>query len=408
MDRIYLDNAATTAVSPEVLEAMLPYFTQCFGNPSSIHSTGRDARRVVDAARRQVAAAIGAQPQEIYFTAGGSESDNWAIKGTAFAKKSRGNHIITSAIEHHAVLHTCAWLEKQGFEVTYLPVDEFGRVRVEDVEKAITDKTILITIMAANNEIGTIQPIAEIGKLAHDKGILFHTDAVQAIGAMPIDVNTMHIDMLSMSGHKFHGPKGIGALYIRKGVKIDQYLHGGAQERGQRAGTENLAGIVGMGKAIEIATQHLEENAARLTILRDKLIDGILAEIPDVRLNGHRTQRLPNNVNVSVRYVEGEALLLRLDLAGIAGSSGSACTSGSLDPSHVLLAIGLPHEIAHGSLRLSLGTDTTEAEIDEVLDKLPGIVKNLRDMSPLNAYQQSLNASCPFDHDHGHDGDDAE
>ena len=408
MDRIYLDNAATTAVSPEVLEAMLPYFTQCFGNPSSIHSTGRDARRVVDAARRQVAAAIGAQPQEIYFTAGGSESDNWAIKGTAFAKKSRGNHIITSAIEHHAVLHTCAWLEKQGFEVTYLPVDEFGRVRVEDVEKAITDKTILITIMAANNEIGTIQPIAEIGKLAHDKGILFHTDAVQAIGAMPIDVNAMHIDMLSMSGHKFHGPKGIGALYIRKGVKIDQYLHGGAQERGQRAGTENLAGIVGMGKAIEIATQHLEENARRLTVLRDKLIDGILAEIPDVRLNGHRTQRLPNNVNVSVRYVEGEALLLRLDLAGIAGSSGSACTSGSLDPSHVLLAIGLPHEIAHGSLRLSLGTDTTEAEIDEVLDKLPGIVKNLRDMSPLNAYQQSLNASCPFDHDHGHDGDDAE
>ena len=408
MDRIYLDNAATTAVSPEVLEAMLPYFTQCFGNPSSIHSTGRDARRVVDAARKQVAAAIGAQPQEIYFTAGGSESDNWAIKGTAFAKKSRGNHIITSAIEHHAVLHTCAWLEKQGFEVTYLPVDEFGRVRVEDVEKAITDKTILITIMAANNEIGTIQPIAEIGKLAHDKGILFHTDAVQAIGAMPIDVNAMHIDMLSMSGHKFHGPKGIGALYIRKGVKIDQYLHGGAQERGQRAGTENLAGIVGMGKAIEIATQHLEENARRLTALRDKLIDGILAEIPDVRLNGHRTQRLPNNVNVSVRYVEGEALLLRLDLAGIAGSSGSACTSGSLDPSHVLLAIGLPHEIAHGSLRLSLGTDTTEAEIDEVLDKLPGIVKNLRDMSPLNAYQQSLNASCPFDHDHGHDRDDAE
>ena len=408
MDRIYLDNAATTAVSPEVLEAMLPYFTQCFGNPSSIHSTGRDARRVVDAARRKVAAAIGAQPQEIYFTAGGSESDNWAIKGTAFSRKSRGNHIITSAIEHHAVLHTCAWLEKQGFEVTYLPVDEFGRVRVEDVEKAITDKTILITIMAANNEIGTIQPIAEIGKLAHDKGILFHTDAVQAIGAMPIDVNAMNIDLLSMSGHKFHGPKGIGALYIRKGVKIDQYLHGGAQERGQRAGTENLAGIVGMGKAIEIATQHLEENAARLTVLRDKLIDGILAEIPDVRLNGHRTQRLPNNVNVSVRYVEGEALLLRLDLAGIAGSSGSACTSGSLDPSHVLLAIGLPHEIAHGSLRLSLGTDTTEAEIDEVLDKLPGIVKNLRDMSPLNAYQQSLNASCPFDHDHGHDGDDAE
>ena len=408
MDRIYLDNAATTAVSPEVLTAMLPYFTECYGNPSSIHSTGRDAHKAVDAARRQVAAAINADPSEIYFTAGGSESDNWAIKGTAFAKRDKGNHIITTAIEHHAVLHTCQWLEKQGFEVTYLPVDENGLVSVEDVEKAITDKTILISVMAANNEIGTIEPIAEIGALARSRGILFHTDAVQAVGAIPLDVKAMNIDMLSMSGHKFHGPKGIGALYIRKGVKIDQYLHGGAQERGQRAGTENLAGIVGMGKAIEIATQHLEENAARLTVLRDKLIDGILAEIPDVRLNGHRTQRLPNNVNVSVRYVEGEALLLRLDLAGIAGSSGSACTSGSLDPSHVLLAIGLPHEIAHGSLRLSLGTDTTEAEIDEVLDKLPGIVKNLRDMSPLNAYQQSLNASCPFDHDHGHDGDDAE
>ncbi|MGN0794699.1 MAG: cysteine desulfurase NifS [Aristaeellaceae bacterium] len=403
MDRIYLDNAATTAVSPQVLEAMLPYFTQCYGNPSSIHSTGRDAHRAVDAARKQVAEAIGAQAQEIYFTAGGSESDNWAIKGAAFARRSRGNHIITSAIEHHAVLHTCAWLEKQGFEVTYLPVDTFGRVQVADVARAITDKTILITVMTANNEIGTLQPIAEIGRLAHEKGILFHTDAVQAIGAIPIDVNAMHIDLLSMSGHKFHGPKGVGALYIRKGVKLDPYLHGGAQERGQRAGTENLAGIVGMGKAIEIATQHLEENAARLTRLRDKLIDGILSGIPEVRLNGHPTERLPNNVNVSVRYVEGEALLLRLDLAGIAGSSGSACTSGSLDPSHVLLAIGLPHEIAHGSLRLTLGTDTTEAEIDEVLEKLPGIVGNLREMSPLNAEQPSLNASCPFHHDHGED-----
>ena len=396
MDRIYMDNAATTAVSPEVLQTMLPYFSEIYGNPSSIHSTGRDARRAVDAARKQVAQAIGAQPTEIYFTAGGSESDNWAIKGTAFAKRDMGNHIITTAIEHHAVLHTCQWLEKQGFQVTYLPVDEYGRVRVEDVEKAITDKTILISIMAANNEIGTLEPIAEIGKLAHEKGILFHTDAVQAVGAIPLDVNAMNIDMLSMSGHKFHGPKGIGALYIRKGVRPDVFMHGGAQERAQRAGTENLAGIVGMGKAIELATQNLEANAARMTRLRDKLIDGILAEIPEVRLNGHRTERLPNNVNVSIRYIEGEALLLRLDLAGIAGSSGSACTSGSLDPSHVLLAIGLPHEIAHGSLRLSLGTDSTEAEVDEVLRVLPGIVKDLRAMSVLNAETSTLGANCPF------------
>ena len=396
MDRIYLDNAATTAVSPEVLTAMLPYFTECYGNPSSIHSTGRDAHKAVDAARRQVAAAINADPAEIYFTAGGSESDNWAIKGTAFAKRDKGNHIITTAIEHHAVLHTCQWLEKQGFEVTYLPVDENGLVSVEDVEKAITDKTILISVMAANNEIGTIEPIAEIGALARSRGILFHTDAVQAVGAIPLDVKAMNIDMLSMSGHKFHGPKGIGALYIRKGVRLDTLIAGGAQERGKRAGTENLPGIVGIGKAIEIATRDMEANAARMTALRDKLIHGILENIPDVRLNGHPTRRLPNNVNVSVRYIEGEALLLRLDLAGIAGSSGSACTSGSLDPSHVLLAIGLPHEIAHGSLRLTLGTDTTEADIDEVLDKLPGIVKNLRDMSVLNEFTSTLGGSCPF------------
>ena len=396
MDRIYLDNAATTAVSPEVLTAMLPYFTECYGNPSSIHSTGRDAHKAVDAARRQVAAAINADPAEIYFTAGGSESDNWAIKGTAFAKRDKGNHIITTAIEHHAVLHTCQWLEKQGFEVTYLPVDENGLVSVEDVEKAITDKTILISIMAANNEIGTIEPIAEIGALARSRGILFHTDAVQAVGAIPVDVKAMNIDMLSMSGHKFHGPKGIGALYVRKGVRLDTLIAGGAQERGKRAGTENLPGIVGIGKAIEIATRDMEANAERMTRLRDKLIHGILEEIPDVRLNGHPTRRLPNNVNVSVRYIEGEALLLRLDLAGIAGSSGSACTSGSLDPSHVLLAIGLPHEIAHGSLRLTLGTDTTEADIDEVLDKLPGIVKNLRDMSVLNEFTSTLGGSCPF------------
>jgi len=396
MNRIYLDNAATTAVSPEVLEAMLPYFTQVYGNASSIHSTGRDARRAVEAARKQVAAAINAQPNEIYFTAGGSESDNWAIKGVAFAHKDKGNHIITSAIEHHAVLHTCQWLEKHGFEVTYLPVDEFGRVSVEDVEKAITDKTILITIMAANNEIGTLQPVEEIGRLAREKQILFHTDAVQAVGAVEVDVQKMNADLLSMSAHKFHGPKGVGALYIRRGVKIDTYLTGGAQERSKRAGTENLPGIVGMGKAIELATTDLAEKAARMTALRDKLISGILEAIPDVRLNGHPTLRLPNNCNVSVRYIEGEALLLRLDLAGIAGSSGSACTSGSLDPSHVLLAIGLPHEIAHGSLRLSLGNDTTDADVDYVLDTLPGIVKQLRDMSALNVFTSTLGGNCPL------------
>ena len=396
MDRIYLDNAATTAVDPVVLETMLPYFTEIFGNPSSIHSTGRDAHRAVDAARKQIAAAINAQPNEIYFTAGGSESDNWAIKGIAFAKREKGNHIITSSIEHHAVLHTCQWLEKQGFEVTYLPVDEYGQVRIEDVEAAITDKTILITIMAANNEIGTLQPIAEIGKLAKEKGVTFHTDAVQAVGAIPIDVQAMNIDLLSMSGHKFHGPKGLGVLYIRKGVRIDNFMHGGAQERSKRAGTENLAAIVGMGKAIELATQNLEANAAHMTRLRDKLIGGILERIPDVRLNGHPTNRLPNNCNVSVRYIEGEALLLRLDLAGVAGSSGSACTSGSLDPSHVLLAIGLPHEIAHGSLRLSLSHTTTEDEIDYVLDTLPGIVKSLRDMSVLNAFTTTVGGSCPM------------
>jgi len=396
MNRIYLDNAATTAVAPEVLEAMLPYFTTVYGNPSSIHATGREAHKAVDQARRQVAAAIGAQPQEIYFTAGGSESDNWAIKGTAFAKQSKGNHIITTAIEHHAVLHTCAWLEKHGFEVTYLPVDSDGLVNPADVEKAITDKTILISIMMANNEIGTIEPIKEIGQIARAHKILFHTDAVQAVGAIPVDVNDLGVDMLSMSGHKFHGPKGIGALYIRKGVRIDTLIHGGAQERGLRAGTENLPGIVGIGKAIELATAHLEENAQRMTALRDKLIDGIMERVEDVRLNGHRTRRLPNNCNVSIRYIEGEAMLLRLDLAGIAASSGSACTSGSLDPSHVLLAIGLPHEIAHGSLRMTLGADTTEEDIDQVLDTLPGIVKNLRDMSVLNAFTTTVNGFCPF------------
>lgn len=395
MNRIYLDNAATTAVAPAVLEAMLPYFTQVYGNPSSIHATGREAHKAVDAARRQVAAAISAQPSEIYFTAGGSESDNWAIKGAAFARKDRGNHIITTAIEHHAVLHTCQWLEKQGFDVTYLPVDEYGMVSPADVEAAITDKTILISVMMANNEIGTIQPIAEIGAIARRRGVLFHTDAVQAMGAIPVDVQALQVDMLSMSAHKFHGPKGVGALYVRKGVKLDVFMAGGAQERGQRAGTENLAGIVGMGKAIELAVAGMADSAARITVLRDKLIKGILERIPDVKLNGHPDLRLPNNINVSVRYIEGEALLLRLDLAGIAASSGSACTSGSLDPSHVLLAIGLPHEIAHGSLRLTLGADTTEADIDAVLDTLPGIVKDLRAMSVLNAATTTV-GSCPW------------
>ncbi len=382
---IYMDNAATTATRREVLDAMLPYFTEHYGNPSSIHSVGRDARIAVEKARKQVAAAIGAEPREIYFTAGGSESDNWAIRCAAEALAEKGKHIITSQIEHHAVLHTCQYMEKLGYEVTYLPVDADGLVSVEDVKNAIRPDTVLITIMAANNEIGTLEPIAEIGKVAHEAGVLFHTDAVQAVGAVPVDVNAWNVDMLSLSGHKFHAPKGVGALYIRKGVKITNLIYGGAQERGLRAGTENLPGIVGLGCAIELAVKELPEYTQRLTALRDKLIDGILREIPDVRLNGHRTQRLPGNVNVSVRYIEGEALLMRLDLAGVEASSGSACTSGSLDPSHVLLAIGLPHEIAHGSLRLSLGNDTTEADVDYVLKTLPGIIKNLRDMSALSA-----------------------
>lgn len=383
--QFYLDNAATTATRPEVLEAMLPFFTQVYGNASSIHSFGREARKAVENARRQVAEAIGAEPREIYFTAGGSESDNWAIRCAAERQSGKGKHIITSAVEHHAVLHTCEALKEQGYDITYLPVDEFGRVSTTDVKNAIRKDTILITIMAANNEIGTLEPIAEIGKIAKEAGVLFHTDAVQAVGSVKIDVNEWNVDMLSMSGHKFHGPKGVGVLYIRKGVRLHNLIYGGAQERGLRAGTENVPGIVGMGKAIELAMQELEEHNARLTKLRDQLIDGILTSIPDVRLNGHRTERLPGNVNVSVRYIEGEALLMRLDLAGIAASSGSACTSGSLDPSHVLLAIGLPHEIAHGSLRLSLGSLSTEEDVQAVLTALPKIVADLRAMSPLFA-----------------------
>lgn len=382
MNRVYMDNAATTPVSPAVLEKMLPYFSECYGNANSIHSTGLDARKALNAARKKIATALNCNPEEVYFTSGGSESDNWALKGVAFANRKKGNHIITSAIEHHAILHTCEWLEKQGFEITYVPVDADGLVNPADVEAAITDKTILISIMAANNEIGTIEPIEEIAKIAHAHHVLFHTDAVQAIGAIPVDVRAIGCDLLSLSGHKFHGPKGVGALYIKQGTRIDNLIHGGAQERGRRASTENVAGIVGMAEAIELATANIPEKAARISALRDQLIDELTA-LPYVRLNGHRTKRLPGNVNVSVRFIEGESLLLRLDLAGVAASSGSACTSGSLDPSHVLLAIGLPHEIAHGSLRLSLSDTTTQEEVDYVLSVLPGIIEYLRDMSPL-------------------------
>ena len=380
MRRIYLDNAATTAVSPEVLEAMLPWFTSGFGNASSIHTQGREAKRAIETARRQVAKSLNcAAPQEVYFTAGGSESDNWAIKGAALARGK--GHIITTAIEHHAVLHTCQYLEKQGFTVTYLPVDEYGRVTAAQMEKAMQADTILVSVMAANNEVGTIQPIGEIGALCRSRGVLFHTDAVQAVGAIPIDVQEMNIDLLSLSGHKLHGPKGVGALYIRKGVKIDSLVHGGAQERGFRAGTENVPGIVGLGKAVEIAYANLAENAARVTALRENLIAGVMTRLSGVRLNGHPTERLPGNVNLSFDGVEGEALLLRLDLAGVAGSSGSACTSGTLDPSHVLMALGLSEAAAHGSLRLTLGTDTTQEDIDAVLDILPPIVEDLRRMT---------------------------
>lgn len=385
---VYMDHAATTPTKPEVLEEMIPYFTEKFGNPSSIYSIARESKAGIDKARERVAKVLGADIDEIYFTAGGSESDNWTLKGIAFANRDRGNHIITTKIEHHAILHTCEYLEKNGFEVTYLPVDSDGLISMDDLKNAITDKTILVSIMFANNEIGTIQPIAEIGKLCREKGIYFHTDAVQAVGNVPINVKDMNIDLLSLSGHKFYGPKGVGALYIRKGVKIHSLVHGGGQERRRRAGTENVPGIVGLGKAIELAGQNLDEHIERLTHLRNKLIDGILEKIPYAKLNGHREKRLPGNVNICFRFIEGESMLLLLDEMGICASSGSACSSGSLDPSHVLLAIGLPHEIAHGSLRLTIGDATTEEDIDYVLDVLPKIVKRLRDMSPL--YEEFL------------------
>lgn len=380
---IYLDNSATTKIHPEVVESMMPYLTQLYGNASSIYQIGRESRKAVDSARDLVAKALGATSSEIFFTSGGTEADNWAIKGVAFANEKKGKHIITTNIEHHAVLHTCQYLEKQGFEVTYLPVKENGIVDVKDLESAIRKDTILISVMFANNEIGTIQPIKEIGEIAKEKGIYFHTDAVQAIGNIPIDVNTFNIDLLSLSGHKFNGPKGVGVLYIRRGVNITNLLHGGAQERTKRAGTESVAGIVGLGKAIEIATKDIEKKSKYLTELRDMTIKKLLTAIPNTILNGDPIKRLPGNVNVCFKYIEGESILLMLDMRGICASSGSACTSGSLDPSHVLLAIGLPHEIAHGSLRLTFSTENTKEDVEYLLDTLPPIVERLREMSPL-------------------------
>ena len=384
---VYMDHSATTYVLKEVLDVMVPYYSEHFGNPSSIYSIARDSKMAIDTARAQVAQALGAEPDEIYFTSGGSESDNWAIKGIASASIKKGTHIITSAIEHHAVLHTCEFLEKEGFTVTYLPVDQYGLVDPAELEKAITDKTVLISIMYANNEIGTIEPIAELGAIARKHKIPFHTDAVQAIGNVPIDVKAQNIDLLSLSAHKFYGPKGTGVLYIRKGIKIDNLIHGGGQERRRRAGTENIAGIVGLGKAIKLATADIEGHNRKIRSLRDRLMKGILEKIPNSRLNGHPEKRLPGNINISFEFIEGESMLLWLDDEGICASTGSACTSGSLEPSHVLLATGLPVEISHGSLRLTLGNVNTEADVDFVLEVLPKVVSRLRDMSPL--YQKS-------------------
>ena len=380
---IYLDHAATTAARPEVVEAMLPYFTEQFGNPSSVYGFAAGNKKAITDVRELIAKSLNGNTQDIYFTAGGTESDNWALKAAAEAYGNKGNHIITTKIEHHAILHTCEYLEKKGFEITYLDVDEYGIVKLDQLKAAIRPETILISVMFANNEIGSIQPIAEIGAIAKEHGIIFHTDAVQAYGQVPIDVQAMNIDMLSASGHKLNGPKGIGFLYIKKGLKLRSLIHGGAQERKRRAGTENVTGIVGLGKAVEIAMNTMEERTAKELEMRNYLIDRILAEIPYARLNGHRTKRLPNNANFSFQFIEGESLLIMLDMKGICASSGSVCTSGSLDPSHVLLAIGLPHEIAHGSLRLTLGDENTMEEMDFVVNELKAIVQRLRDMSPL-------------------------
>ncbi|MBU5677959.1 cysteine desulfurase NifS [Alkaliphilus sp. MSJ-5] len=381
--RVYFDYSATTPMKKEVLEEMLPFFNIEFGNPSSIHSFGRQGKSVLDTARDKIAKTLNAKSDEIFFTGGGSEADNWAIKGVAFANKAKGNHIITTKIEHHAVLHTCEYLEKEGFEVTYLDVDQYGLVDVDDVKNAIKDNTILITIIYANNEIGTIQPIKEIAQVSKEKGVIFHTDAVQAYGNEIIDVIDLSVDLMSISAHKVYGPKGVGALYIKRGTKIHQLIHGGAQEKRRRAGTENIPGIVGFGKASEMAYENIEDHINKLIRLRDKMINELMEKIPYTRLNGHPTKRLPGNVNLSFEFIEGESLLLSLDMVGIAGSSGSACTSGSLDPSHVLMAIGLSHEVAHGSLRLTIGDFTTEEDVDYVIEKLPPIVDRLRQMSPL-------------------------
>jgi len=383
MKKIYLDYAGTAPCDPEVIKAMQPYFYDIFGNPSSIHHYGQEAKKALEESRQTLASFLGARPEEIVFTSGGTESDNYAIEGAVFANEKKGNHIITSAIEHHAVSETAKFLEKKGFRVTYVKVDKEGLVDSQDVEKAITKDTILISIMHANNEIGTIQPIAEIGKIAKEKDIYFHSDAVQAVGHIPVNVNGLNVDLLSLSAHKFYGPKGVGALYIRKGTRISRFLHGGDQERGRRASTHNVPGIVGLGKAIEIAEKKMREEAEFQTKLRDRLIKFIQENIEDVHMNGHLTKRLPNNVNASFQYIEGESILLNLDLLGIAASTGSACTSSSLEPSHVLLAIGLPHELAHGSLRFTLGRWTTEGDVNYVLEVLPRVIDKLRRMSPL-------------------------
>lgn len=379
----YFDNAATTKISKEVIDSMQPYLNEIYGNASSIYSIGRETKKAIEVAREKVAKAINADSNEIYFSGSGTEADNWAIKGIAFANQHKGKHIITTNIEHHAVLHTCEYLEKFGFETTYVPVKENGIVDVNDIKGATREDTILISVMLANNEIGTIQPIKEIGELAKEKNIYFHTDAVQTIGNIPVDVKELNVDLLSLSAHKFHGPKGVGVLYIRDGVNIDNLLHGGGQEKRRRASTENIAGIVGLGTAIEIATKDIPKKAEYLKTLREKTINGLTENIPEIIVNGDREKRLPGNVNVCFKYIEGESILLHLDQYGICASSGSACTSGSLEPSHVLLAIGLPHEIAHGSLRLSFSEENTEEEVDYLLEKLPPIIKNLRNMSPL-------------------------
>jgi len=383
MKRIYLDHAATTPTRPEVVEAMLPYFTDAFGNPSSIYSYGQEARGAVEEARTEVAELIGARSEEIIFTSGGTEADNFALKGVAFANEGKGNHIITTSIEHHAVLEVCKFLEKRGFRVTYLPVDEYGLVVPQDVKRAITDKTILISVMHANNEVGTIEPVEEIGKIAREAGVYFHTDAVQTMGHIPVNVDELKVDLLSISGHKFYGPKGVGAMYVRKGTKLISLMHGGEQEKRRRAGTENVPAIVGLGKAVELAGQDMGKEAERLAYLRDKLIKGLGDKIDHIRLNGHPARRLPNNVNVSIDFVEGESMLLNLDLEGICASTGSACSSASLEPSHVLLALGVLPEQAHGSLRFTLGRENSEEDVERVLEVLPGIVAKLRAMSPL-------------------------